>query len=214
MFVNLHTHKELDDGSIGITNLDNFRCELSDSLLYSVGIHPWNAIDNNWIYYLDRVKELSENKSVVAIGECGFDNLKGDSHIQDKLFAKQVEISEKVKKPLIIHSVGTHHKVLAAKKDFQPTQKWLLHSVLASVELGNQFMRENIYCSFAFRSLQNPRSIQMFKRYPLNLIFFETDDSSVPIDMIYTFAATILNCDVESLKRQCYLNFREFIGNG
>ncbi len=214
MFVNMHSHRDLEDDTIGIINLDNFKTPLSDKSLYSVGIHPWKAVDSDCLNYLDKVIKLSENKQVVAIGECGFDSLKGDRILQDQLFAKQVEISERAKKPLIIHSVGTHHKVLAAKKLFNPKQKWLMHSALASKEMGDQFIRENIYCSFASRSLQHKSSIEMFKKYPRNLIFLETDDSTFSINMIYNFAATILKCDVESLKEQCYSNFREFISNG
>lgn len=214
MFVNLHSHRDLEYDSVGIINLDDFNTPLSDNSLYSVGVHPWKSIDSNSINYLNDVVQLSHNKLVVAIGECGYDNLKGDRLIQTKLFEKQVELSELVQKPLIIHSVGTHHQILADKKRYNPKQKWLMHSALVSKEMGDQFIRANIYFSFGFRSLQHLGTIDIFKRYPRNLIFFETDDSSVSINMIYNFAATILKCDVESLKEQCYSNFREFIDNG
>lgn len=214
MLVNLHTHKDLDEGVVGIINVENLNAKFTPNHLYSVGVHPWNTLDETWIYNMDRVSVLANNQSVVAIGECGFDNLKGDTKAQDILFTKHVELSEKLQKPLIIHSVGTHHKVLEFQKRLNPTQKWLMHSVMASDELGRQFIKANIYCSFSFRSLQNERSIKLFKSYPRYLIFLETDDSTISIDKIYTFAATILKCDVESLKEQLYSNFRTFIGDG
>ena len=85
----------------------------------TVGFHPGHFAEN-WhhdkneqtepkreIFDPARLAELAQNKKVVAIGECGLDYFRfageGEKIKQQNAFAAQIELSKKVKKPLMIH---------------------------------------------------------------------------------------------------------------
>ena len=71
---------------------------------FSCGIHPWYSEESeNQMSYL---KEIVGDPRIVAIGETGLDKLKGPSYdIQIPVFKEHIVLSEKLKKPIIIHCV-------------------------------------------------------------------------------------------------------------
>jgi len=55
------------------------------------------------------IKKNHDSKKVVAIGETGLDFFKGDNpDLQIKIFEKHVEIAEKLKKPVVVHTRGSY----------------------------------------------------------------------------------------------------------
>ncbi len=88
-----------------VESLDKI-CEIAksyDSVFHSLGIHPHDAKDFNTDIE-KKIKELNNNKCV-AIGEIGLDFHYDHSprELQKKVFIKQIEISRKLKLPIIIH---------------------------------------------------------------------------------------------------------------
>lgn len=72
---------------------------------YSVGIHPWDAgkADEAHIRWL---RESARDNRVVALGEAGFDALRGgDTECQEELFREHASLSRLYGKPMIIHNV-------------------------------------------------------------------------------------------------------------
>lgn len=83
-----------------------------DILKPALGYYPVHIVEDKWEDVEEELEFIKKNKEKVAIGEVGLDykfgddNPHGDKHkqIQKKAFEKIIQISEKTKKPLIIHS--------------------------------------------------------------------------------------------------------------
>ena len=74
MLINLHTHRQPEQGEKAILNLyENFRAAAAPGY-YSIGVHPW-YIQESWLRQFKEVKEYSPLDTVVAIGETGLDKL-------------------------------------------------------------------------------------------------------------------------------------------
>lgn len=83
-----------------------------DILKPALGYYPVHVAEDPREKVKEELEFIRKNKEMVAIGEVGLDykfgddNPHGDKHkeLQKKVFQKFIEISEKTKKPLIIHS--------------------------------------------------------------------------------------------------------------
>jgi len=82
--------------------------EAYDDVYFAVGVHPY---DKEAFYELDFEKYV-DHKKCVAIGECGLDyfRLEGsdeekaeEKRVQKEVFAAQIALAKKYKKPLIVH---------------------------------------------------------------------------------------------------------------
>lgn len=118
---------------------------------YSAGIHPWNVgdIDSSVWQWIEHVVDLPE---VVAIGESGLDALCGaDMENQILVFGKMVEISERVRKPLIIHCVRAWNHLFSVYKDMKPSQPWIIHGFRGKPELARRLLGCGFYLSYGSR---------------------------------------------------------------
>jgi TatD DNase family protein len=77
-----------------------------DFIYAGVGLHPTDNTHEDFDF--EKYKELSLNKKVVCIGECGLDYFRGvDEEIKNKqktIFLKHVELAVATNKPLMIHA--------------------------------------------------------------------------------------------------------------
>ena len=174
--------------------------------LYSIGIHPWDtqmtAENVDW----NEFERLASLPSVVAIGEGGVDKLRGAPLFKQLLtFKKQIEISEKIGKPLIIHDVKAHDIIVGLKNDMQPTQKWLVHGFRAKPTVAKMLTDAGIYLSFG--EYFNPESL---KATPANMILAETDESLLSIQEIISGLSQVMGYDLTSLIAD---NTSEFLNN-
>jgi TatD DNase family protein len=90
----------------------------------AVGIHPQQTDPENEKtvpVQIQELEKLAEDKKVIAIGECGLDyspappGEKDRSHKEQSfLFKKQIEIAQKFKLPILIHSREAFSDVLSA----------------------------------------------------------------------------------------------------
>ncbi len=198
MFVDIHTHNIFSDDQIRVRNLSVTECavvlENADSGLFSIGIHPWE-IEKSDSNALDLLSHFAKNDRVVAIGECGLDkNITISFDKQLELFEKQIQISETIKKPLIIHCVVFFNELMALCKKIKPQQKWIVHAFRGKPQLAQQLLKSGISLSFADKF--NPDSLKIT---PLTELYIETDESVIPIAEIYNRIAEIKNCDVSDL---------------
>lgn len=139
-----------------------------DGYVYAVGYHPWNASDFNE----QRLEEESSLPSTVAIGETGLDALRGPSaQVQEAAFRRHVELSERLRKPLIVHCVRAFDRLLAIKKELRPRQPWIIHGFSRKPELARQLLNAGCYLSFG--SSFNPATAAII---PADRLLIETDD--------------------------------------
>ncbi|MCT4644335.1 MAG: TatD family hydrolase [Carboxylicivirga sp.] len=212
MFVNLHTHHPLKNNSgIEIVNIDLHHLPNQLPPLCSAGIHPWN-INNNSIKDLEILKRLAGQKSIIAIGECGLDKLRGpDLNMQMEVFNAQIELSESLQLPLIIHCIKSYSEIIKLRKDYQPQQPWIFHGFNASAETCQQALKHGFYFSFG-NSLfkKQSKGSKAIPLIPTNRLFLETDDEKqLSIALVYQRASELLKIETSQLQAITKNNFKQ-----
>jgi len=209
MYYDLHTH-HFPEGNEDICTIVNISApypplEGAGGGNYSVGIHPWYIQKDNIEKELDLIEKYASSPNVKAIGECGLDKLcETDFELQKEVFLSHISISEKVKKPLIIHCVKSFDEIILLKKKIQPKQAWIIHGFRGKPQQAKQLIEQGFYLSFGLNF--NEQTIQ---NIPIERIFLETDDSGCDIRTIYKSAARALNIPEENLIRQIEKNICE-----
>lgn len=174
--------------------------------LFSVGLHPWDTqrlraadIDGE----LARLAEVAALPRVVAVGECGLDTLRGaPPEVQEAIFRGQVEISESVGKPLVLHVVKTGHRIMRLCKLFSRDfpdglrQPWIWHGFRGSPSQALQFLalRPENYISFGDRFNASTPGV-----VPLPRLLVETDESQEGIAGIIARVAHAASIDASAL---------------
>jgi TatD DNase family protein len=202
VLVDVHTHnrKTLHPFSVLNVSIDLF-LENDDNVLkkfLSVGIHPWDihTTDTSAIQILEKIAGY---KNVVAIGECGLDkNCTACIKEQGYFFERQVQISEKVKKPLIIHCVAAYNEIIQLNKKLQPQQNWIIHGFRGKPQLALQLLNAGFYLSYGENF--NSESIVVT---PFDRLCVETDESNLDIETIYKKIALVKKCHPEELNAGC-----------
>lgn len=158
--------------------------------LYSVGVHPWDVRGMGLSpAEKTRLREAAQRDDVVALGECGIDSVhEGAAPLFSQLLAlkAQVEISEEVGKPLILHCVKAQDIIIGVRKDLNAGQPWIVHGFRGKPTILKMLTDAGIYVSYGEKF--NPDSVAAT---PLDRIFVETDASSVSIEEIIQSIRTI-----------------------
>lgn len=153
---------------------------------WSVGLHPWDLAlfcgdnlrikDEIWV----ELVAAAACPDVAAVGECGIDLLKGGLLATQMLaFRKQALLAERLRKPLIIHSVKAHDIIIGIKKDIKPEQPWIIHGFRNKPTIAEMYLKAGFYLSFGEKF--SPEAVEIT---PPDRILAETDESQFPIDII------------------------------
>lgn len=169
---------------------------------FSCGVHPWYSEDAE--PQLNFLKEIAGDPRIVAIGEAGLDKLKGpELNIQQTIFTRQVELSEQLQKPLIIHCVKAWDDLLHIKKTYKCHQPWIIHGHKGKPELTKQLLAHGFY--FSIGDKFNEEAVRSI---PMNRLFCETDVSETSIEEIYQQLANTLDIEIETLATQIEENIK------
>jgi TatD DNase family protein len=216
-YIDIHIH----DGSpaSGIFILESLMAHEEKSpvalagVAYTYGIHPWFLNEGNLRQLVTSVENSVINPEIIAIGEAGFDKLRGPSMpIQKIAFEEQIAISEETEKPVIIHCVRAWDELLSVQKKLKPRMPWLVHGFRGNRELAGQLIAKGMYLSFWFDFALRPESKELFRYLPINRIFLETDGADVDIRNIYKKVANDLNLPDDQLKKIIIKNLNTFFG--
>ncbi len=167
---------------------------------FSCGIHPWYSEDSeNQMAYL---KEIVADPRIVAIGETGLDKLKGPSFdIQIPVFKEHIALSEKLKKPLVIHCVKAWDELIKIFTEVRPTQPWILHGYRGKPELTGRLIDLGFY--FSVGDEINVLSMEFI---PIERIFCETDEDITDIKEVYRQAAHSKDMELEEFAEKIAQN--------
>ena len=215
-FVDIHTHtaKTAND-LIQIVNLD-LEQPCPQQGYYSYSIHPW-ALDKA-DFQIEEALVLLEKRlpspNVLALGEAGLDKMHKESYEQQiAVFERQIELSEALQKPMILHDVKSHNEILALRKKHKAKQPWILHGFNGTEQDIRQLTGQGLYFSVGESLLHLERKIyNSFKHIDLEKLFLETDMAEVGIETIYEAAAKILDIDIAVLKKRLFANFAQLFG--
>ena len=205
--IDIHTHSLKSDGNLNI--VDAGTQPIADTPC-SIGIHPWK-IDDSWEESFNTITELSANRNVVAIGECGFDLIKSNAseELQYKIFIAHAELAEYRKKPLIIHLVKAQHLLMKAAKEFPHTQAWIIHGFRGKPEQATRLLATGIFISLG--ALFNNETARII---PPDRLFIESDESTETLYDIYNRIATARGCSIRELVQTITANTLRYYLNG
>lgn len=175
----------------------------------SLGIHPWFIERQNIETAFRTLESFNHHPKLLAIGECGLDKcIDTPMSVQVDVFSRQVQLSEALGKPLIIHCVRAFAELLQLKKSLAPTQPWIMHGFTGKPALAAQLVLHGCYISFGKVLLQTGGQTRLaLQAVPIDRLFLETDAADVSIDTIYAAAAKIRGIDPVNLRRQIHSNF-------
>lgn len=206
-FFDFHHHKRNTDS--GIYNL-KFG-ENPPEHMYSAGIHPHDIQTENIGFQINWLKSVI-NENCLAIGECGLDGLISiEQKIQEEVFEKQIDISNELKKPLIIHCVRKYYEVISFRKTAK--QPMIIHGFNKKQSIADDLIKNNFYLSFGKAVLYNLSLQNTLKSVPLDKIFLETDDEDFNIEELYLKVSELKRISPENLSGQILENL-EKIKNG
>ncbi len=179
-----------------------------DCAACSVGVHPWYAHAPAVQSHLDRVRQWAALPTVWAIGECGLDRLNGPAlSVQQLIFQEQIQISEAVDKPLIVHCVRAFAEVAALRKPTHPA--WVLHGFNHRLSVLTLLLDAGFYISLGSALLRpdSPASAAI-AHIPSKKLLLETDNQPLAIQLLYKTAAIRLGVSVAELQERVVANAR------
>lgn len=204
-FWDFHTHHE---GQLyAICQAGKYTTETETHL--SLGIHPWE-VAINWESDFEKIKqEAVQNPRVLAIGESGFDRLKGpEISLQKAAFYAQASLAAQLEIPLILHCVKAHDLLMEYLKSTKKPPVIIWHGWNQKPELAKQLLPFPVFFSFGKQLLlPGSNAVQWLVACPITRIFFETDDSELEIGSIYQRASLILQLPEAVLAERVVANW-------
>lgn len=215
--LDIHTHEFNSDGKAIInypllvdSSYDKLLADSVEVAVYSAGIHPWELVEENVNSQLGSLEELLAKEQFVAVGEAGLDKLASASmELQTAVFKKQIELSERLGLPLIIHCVKAMDELLALKKKLHPVQPWIWHGFRGKPDQAKQLLLKGFYLSFGAHYPE-----ESMNAVPENRLFIETDNSHTGIEELLQRAAEVRGVKVGVLREAIRKNIEKVFFKG
>lgn len=155
--------------------------KICDSTYATVGISPNDIPQNEEEMWknIEEIKDLAQNKKVVAIGEIGLDYYwnKENRKMQLDAFKKQIEIANELNLPIVIHTREAVMDTISVLKENPVNNKGVFHCCPLNRELVKEALKIGFYISFSgvvtFKNAKNADEI--INMVPLDKILIETD---------------------------------------
>ena len=145
---------------------------------FAVGVSPSEVVNPGRDWQM-RVEEGVQLPRVVAIGETGLDYYRkfGDKDSQIELFIAQLELADRLDKPVIIHNRDAGNDVLEILRQKVPRRGGVLHCYSEDWEYAQRALELNVYISFAGNlTYRNARNLhETAKNMPLERILIESE---------------------------------------
>ena len=157
-FIDFHSHRaEGEDATLTLKNLfagEEVPVSVPPGIYFSAGIHPWHLTGENAIELKAALKNTLGHPRVIAVGEAGFDPMKGPSkNIQYDVFIYQAKIAEEFNKPVVIHAVRAWDVLRKAKKEVNPSVKWIIHGFRGKAQLASDLVSEGFMISLGVEGI-------------------------------------------------------------
>jgi len=205
--------------------------EKYDYIYATCGISP-NDIESTGTDFkqaISEIEELSKHSKVVAIGEIGLDYYwnKENKERQKEIFIKQIELANRVNKPIVIHTRDCISDMIdILKNKIEVKQKGVFHCCPFNIELVKEAVRLGFYISFSGTvTFKNANPIQVLNEVPIDKIVVETDcpylapepfrgkrNDSKNIKLIVEKIAEIKQVNVREIAKIVYENSNKLFG--
>lgn len=185
--------------AVGVTKVVQIGCDVESAewsvsfskshpqVAVGVGLHPNDAarlavaagpgLDQAW----ERIVELADEESVVAIGETGLDFFRTPEpegrRWQAESFRRHIRLAKMLNKALVIHDRDSHRDVIDVLTDEGPPDRVVFHCFSGDDDMARQCASQGWFMSFAgvvtFRNAETSRRAQA--SVPDDLLLVETD---------------------------------------
>lgn len=163
--------------------------------IFLLSLHPWDLLQEKLDRQLEWFYSHLSDSRLVAIGETGFDKLKGPQfQVQLFVFKTLARISQEQNLPLIIHNVRSSSELIALKHQLKADNPWIIHGFRGKKELAKDLIRHGFYLSFGIHY-----QAAALEAVPLDRLFLETDTSDTPIATLYEQIAADYQIPVNQL---------------
>jgi TatD DNase family protein len=137
---------------------------------WSAGIHPYYEKSSE--KDLDKLIQLCDRKSIIAIGEIGLDGRDYHEEWQKDILIKQLDIARAYDLPVIFHVVYKYYDLYKIIEKNFPRIRGYLHSFRDSLEMAEHFSQFDLAFSIGGRPPKQKVIEYLLKR---GFILFETD---------------------------------------
>ena len=146
-----------------------------DNVFCTVGCHPHEAskMKNG---YLNTIEDMCKHDKVIAIGETGLDYFYNHSSksIQKKIFIDQIELSNNLNLPIVIHNRESDKDLLEILKKFKP--KGVIHCFSGNLKMAKEVTDLGLLISFTgIITFKNFNHLDVIEEIDLKNIMVETD---------------------------------------
>lgn len=175
--------------SCGIDYVINVGCDMKSSresikmaekydyIYAAVGVHPHDA-ENMKESDLDEIRQMSNHKKVVAIGEIGLDFYYDNSprDVQRYWFKRQLEIVKELNKPVIIHSRDASQETFDIIKE-SGVKKGVIHCYSGSAQMAMDYVKMGFYIGVGgvVTFSNSKKLVEVVETIQLEQILIETD---------------------------------------
>ena len=170
--------------------------------LVSLEVHPWKIGAD---FTLDKTVLAAKLRECAALGEVGYDALRGDAKRQPEVLPELLELAVKLKKPVVLHLVRPTREVFGILEHYP--LRYLVHGFRGKAEKLAAYLERGWFVSLGERAL-TPEIAEYLKKRGLKRIGFETDDSGGDIRAVLAAAAVLDHPDLERVTDK---NFDDFI---
>ncbi len=218
--INIHTHHlPVSDEVFAINNVyaqDIQGGFFSNKSAFSIGFHPWHILYTKIEEGIANVDAMASKPTVLAIGEAGLDrNIDTSFELQKEVFTQQITISERIEKPMLIHSGEAFDELLMIRKETDAIESWIFHGFEGDLDMARQIIHAECYLSFGEDLLKpETRASKLFPYIDEDMFFLESDNTTqYNIFDVYKKAAMLRGMTVEQLRARIYSNFRKCFFN-
>lgn len=147
----------------------------------SFGMHPYFVAGNTSQACQNTLKNLEDKLSAAdAIGEIGLDlrsNFKSSEVLQREMFERQLKLSKKLQKPVVLHIVRAHEPSLNLLKTEKTEKSMMVHAFNADKNKAKAYLDLGLYLSIGGAvTFANNIALQDAVSYmPLDRLMVESD---------------------------------------
>lgn len=170
----------------------------------SLEVHPWKV---NADFGLDRAALAAKLRECAALGEVGYDPLRGDARRQLEVLPELLKLAVELQKPVVLHLVRPTGDVLEILGHYP--LRYLVHGFRGKSEKLANYLERGWFVSLGRKALGDPGVAEYLRTRGLKNIGFETDASGEDIRAVLDAAADAL--DRPDLERITDRNFDNFI---
>lgn len=241
------------DAGVGMnvvgTQLDTSRAAVAlaekyDNVYATVGLHPVHTTKSyhdvkelgdggkeftsrGEAFDMSAYEELGKNSRVIAIGECGLDYYRSEENtksVQKDAFIQQIELANKLGKPLMLHIRNAYEDALEIIKSHAKI-RGDVHFFAGDWEIAKKFLDIGFTLSFTGVLTFTHDYDEVVKNAPLDMLLSETDApyvTPVPyrgkrneplyVQEVVRAIASIRGEDLETVSNQILANARRVFG--